>query len=30
MVVEVMTSDQDKDEKIIRNISKVTTISQEK
>ena len=30
IVIEAMTSDQDKDEKIIRNISKVTTISQEK
>jgi hypothetical protein len=30
MVVEVMTTDENKDEKIIRNISKVTTISQEK
>ena len=27
MVVEVMTVDQDKNEKIIKNISKVTTIN---
>jgi hypothetical protein len=30
IVIETMISDQDKDEKIIKKISKVTTISQEK
>ena len=28
MVIEVMTTDEDKHEKIIKNISKATTISQ--